>query len=180
MIEGEGNRRKPRLDWLRMTSDLLASPGREGTAAEQETRRHVLLVGRTRYQLPLNPSLRPKFDALRRALDLRVLASAAPPPSEPSQAFELVAPLTPALLDGVAFYAWLPFRIARHIREFTPDAIIAQSPYEAAAALVARAALRERTPVIVEVHGDWRTATRLYGSRLRLLLAPAADLVSRL
>ncbi|MFL5929559.1 MAG: glycosyltransferase family 4 protein [Gaiellaceae bacterium] len=163
-----------------MTSDLLASPAREGTAAEQEPRRHVLLVGRTRYQLPLNPSLRPKFDALRRALDLHVLASAAPAAAESSQSFELVAPLTPALLDGIAFYARLPFRIARHIRTFEPDAIIAQSPYEAAAALLARAALRERTPVIVEVHGDWRTATRLYGSRLRLVLSPAADLVSSL
>src|SRR5437773_12516686 len=83
-------RQEARLDWLRMTSDLLASSAREGTAAEQEPRRHVLLVGRTRYQLPLNPSLRPKFDALRRALDLHVLASAAPAAAEPSQSFELV------------------------------------------------------------------------------------------
>ena len=64
-------------------------------------------------------------------------------------AFELVAPLKPALLDGFAFYARLPFRIARHIRSFEPDAVIAQSPYEAAAALLARGALRRRTPVIV-------------------------------
>src|SRR3954470_7795036 len=161
-----------------MTSDLLASPEREGIAADHATRPHVLLVGRTRYQLPLNPSLRPKFDALRRALDLHVLASAAPAASAPPEAFELVAPLKPALLDGIAFYARLPFRIARHIREYDPDAIIAQSPYEAAAALLARAALREQTPVIVEVHGDWRTATRMYGSRLRVVLAPVADLVS--
>jgi glycosyltransferase involved in cell wall biosynthesis len=161
-----------------MSSDLLASPEREGTAADHATRPHVLLVGRTRYQLPLNPSLRPKFDALRRALDLRVLASAAPASPAAPQSFELVAPLKPALLDGIAFYARLPFRIARQIREYDPDAIIAQSPYEAAAALLARSALRERTPVIVEVHGDWRTATRMYGSRLRVVLAPVADLVS--
>src|SRR5262249_21178395 len=167
MIDGERNRRKPTLDWLRMTSDLLASPAREGTAAEQEPRRHVLLVGRTRYQLPLNPSPGPKFDALRRALDLRVLASAAPPAAESAQSFELVAPLTPAVLDGIAFYAGLPFRIARHIRAFGPDAIIAQSPYEAAAALLARAARRERTPVIDVVPGAWRTATALYGAPLR-------------
>src|SRR5882762_8735187 len=161
-----------------MTSDLLASPAGEGTAADQATRPRVLLVGRTRYQLPLNPSLRPKFDALRRALDLRVLASAAPTVSGTPDSFELVAPLKPAVFDGIAFYARLPFRVARHIRRFEPDAIIAQSPYEAAAALLARGALRCTTPVIVEVHGDWRTATRLYGSRLRLVLAPAADLVS--
>ncbi|NUR76476.1 MAG: glycosyltransferase family 4 protein [Thermoleophilia bacterium] len=164
-----------------MTSDLLASPAGEGTAAEHASRPRVLLVGRTRYQLPLNPSLRPKFDALRRALDLRVLASAAAPPaSAKPESFELVAPLTPGVIDGVAFYAGLPFRIARELRRFGPDAIIAQSPYEAAAALLARGALGRSTPVIVEVHGDWRTATRMYGSRLRLVLAPAADLVSRI
>jgi glycosyltransferase involved in cell wall biosynthesis len=145
-----------------------------------QPRPRVLLVGRTRYQLPLNPSLRPKFDALARALDLRVLASAAPARSDDSPSFELVPPLRPALLDGLAFYANLPFRIARQIRRFQPDAVIAQSPYEAAAAIVARTALRRQTPVVVEVHGDWRTATRLYGSRLRVLLSPAADLISRI
>ena len=114
-----------------MTSDLLAAPAEEeGTAAEVASRPRVLLVGRTRYQLPLNPSLRPKFDALRRALDLRVLASAAAPPaSAKPESFELVAPFTPAAIDGVAFYAGLPFRIAREQRRFEPDAIIAQSPY---------------------------------------------------
>src|SRR3954466_13426288 len=105
-----------------MTPDSLAAPVGEETAAIQTSRPRVLLVGRTRYQLPLNPSLRPKFDALRRALDLRVLASAAPPAAASApQSFELVAPLKPALLDGIAFYARLPFRIARHIREYDPD-----------------------------------------------------------
>ena len=36
----------------------------------------VLMVGRTRYRLPLNESLARKFDALRERLDLRVLAAA--------------------------------------------------------------------------------------------------------
>src|SRR5206468_10433662 len=31
------------------------------------------------------------------------------------------------------------------------------------------------TAVIVDIHGDWRTPTRLYGSRLRTLLNPLAD-----
>jgi|GEM_PF-606267 len=162
-----------------MGSDLLASPAREGTAADHACRPRVLLVGRMRYQFPLNPSLLPKFDALRRALDLRVLASAAPGRSDAPGWFELIGPLTPALLDGVGFYARLPFRVVRQIRRFQPDVVIAQSPYEAAAVLLVRVALRMKTPVIVEVHGDWRTATRLYGSRLRLLVSPLADAVSR-
>jgi hypothetical protein len=39
-------------------------------------RPRVLMVGRTRYRLPLDPSLTRKFDALRARLDLRVLAAA--------------------------------------------------------------------------------------------------------
>src|SRR5207244_12789546 len=39
--------RKPSLYWPGMTSDLLASPDREGIAADQATRPRVLLVGRT-------------------------------------------------------------------------------------------------------------------------------------
>jgi glycosyltransferase involved in cell wall biosynthesis len=162
-----------------MASEVLGEHVAHRTAAVRERRPRVLLVGRTRYQLPLNPSLRPKFDALEQALDLRVLASAAPPRGDADASFELVPPLRPALLDGIAFYAGLPSRIALQLKRFDPDAVIAQSPYEAAAALIARSLLRRRTPVVVEVHGDWRTATRLYGSRLRLLLAPVADRVSR-
>ena len=48
-------------------------------------------------------------------------------------------------------------------RAFRPDAIVAQSPFEAAAALLARTGV----PVIVELHGDWRTFGRLYGSAAR-------------
>jgi glycosyltransferase involved in cell wall biosynthesis len=132
-----------------------------------------------RYRFPLDASLLPKFDALRRALDLRVLASAAGARPDAPAWFELIGPLRSSLLDGIAFYVRLPFRTARELRRFRPDAVIAQSPYEAAAVLLARRAVRRDTPVIVEVHGDWRTATRLYGSRLRLLVSPLADAVSR-
>ena len=34
---------------------------------------------------------------------------------------------------------------------------------------------RTGVPVVVELHGDWRTATRLYGSPARRVLAPLAD-----
>ncbi len=49
---------------------------------DPESKPRVLLVGRTRYQFPLNPSLRPKFDALdgvarpARARELRSAARA--------------------------------------------------------------------------------------------------------
>ena len=142
-----------------MESQLLSPAAEPAAAGERGVKPKVLLVGRTRYSLPLNPSLRPKFDALRETLDLRVLASAARVSGDVEGAFELVSPLRPRLLDGVAFYARLPFRVARLLRSFEPDAVIAQSPYEAAGVLLGRSLARRQASVVLEVHGDWRTAS---------------------
>ena len=137
----------------------------------------VLFVGRTRYRLPLSPSLERKFDALGSELDLRVLASALPGSPVRDATFTLVRPL-PALVDGPAFWLTLPTRIARLLRTFQPDTVVCQTAYDAAAALVARRLARVPARVVVEVHGDWRTSTRLYGSRARRLLAGLGDRVA--
>ena len=132
----------------------------------------VLIVGRSRYRLPLAGGLARKFDALRSEMDVRVLSSAQPGSQLRDETFRLVP--RRESLDGPRFWAELPFRIWREIEAFQPSAVLAQSPYEAAAALVAR----RGEPVILEIHGDWRTATRLYGSGARELLAPVADRVA--
>jgi glycosyltransferase involved in cell wall biosynthesis len=44
---------------------------------------------------------------------------------------------------------------------------------------VAKAIVRSDARVIVDVHGDWDTATELYGSRLRRVLSPLTARVSR-
>lgn len=140
----------------------------------------VLMVGRTRYTLPLPEWLARKFDALERQLDYRVLASAEEGSPTEAERFRLVPPSRPRRLDGALFYLRFPFHVRRQIKEFRPEAIIAESPYTAAAAIVARWLVRGDKPqVVVEVHGDWRTATRLYGSPARKLLNPLADAVSR-
>ncbi len=131
----------------------------------------VLFVGRNHYRLPLDPSLARKWDALSERLDLRVLASG----TGTDPRFELVAPRP---LDGPRFYAALPGRIARELRAWRPNAVVAQSPYEAFAAELARSVTRSPARVVLEVHGDWRTSTRLYGSRFRGLLGPAGDRVA--
>jgi len=141
-------------------------------------RRRALFVGRTRYRLPLAPSIAQKFDALRDELDVRVLASAADDSTRGDETFTLVPPLRPALLDGLAFWTALPFRTARLLREFRPDAVICQTAYDAAAALLARRMSRVPARVIVEVHGDWRTSTRLYGSPARRVLGGLGDRVA--
>jgi glycosyltransferase involved in cell wall biosynthesis len=131
----------------------------------------VLFVSR-RIELPLAPSLARKWDAVGRELDYRVLAGG----NGHDEQFRLARPL-PAL-DGAAFFAALPLRIARELRAFRPHAVLAQGAHETAAALTGRTLARVDTAVIADVHGDWRAPTRLYGSRLRGTLNPVADRVA--
>jgi glycosyltransferase involved in cell wall biosynthesis len=131
----------------------------------------VLFVSR-RVELPLSPSLARKWEAIGAELDYRVLAGG----SGRNGAFHLSRELP--TLDGPAFFAVLPLRIARELREFKPHAVLAQGAHETAAALSARKLARTDTAVIVDLHGDWRAPTRLYGSRLRGLLSPVADRVA--
>jgi glycosyltransferase involved in cell wall biosynthesis len=126
----------------------------------------------------LAPSLAQKFDALGRELDVRVLAAAAPGSPAGDATFTLVPQFRPRALDGVGFWLALPARVARMLRAFRPDAVVCQTPYDAAAALLARRVAGVPARIIVEVHGDWRTSTRLYGSGARRLLAGLGDAVA--
>src|SRR5436309_11744400 len=131
----------------------------------------VLFVSR-RVELPLAPSLARKWDAVGQELDFRVLAGGGGSTGTFRPARGLPA------LDGPAFFAALPLRIARELRDFRPHAVLAQGAHETAAALTARKLARADTAVIADLHGDWRTPTRLYGSRFRGLLNPLADRVA--
>jgi glycosyltransferase involved in cell wall biosynthesis len=132
----------------------------------------VLFVGRTRYLLPLPDHLARKWDALSERMEVRVLASG----SGHDARFRLVPPRH---LDGPRFYLSLPFEVAAELRSFRPDVVVAESPYEAVAVELARRAERSPAKLVVEVHGDWRTSTRLYGSRWRAPVAPVGDLLAR-
>src|SRR5205085_11336467 len=68
--------------------------------------------------------------------------------------------------------------VARELREFGPHVVVAESPYEAVAAELARRRTRSREKLVVEVHGDWHTSTRLYGSRVRSAVAPLGDVIA--
>jgi glycosyltransferase involved in cell wall biosynthesis len=135
------------------------------------SRPRVLFVGRTRYRLPLEAGLARKWDAVSERLDLRVLATGE---GEGDPRFLLGRAST------TAFYSTLPLRVAATLRRFDADAIVAQSPYEAAAALVGRRLAGSGAGLVLEVHGDWRTATRLYGSPLRRLAEPVSHAAARL
>jgi len=137
----------------------------------------VLFVGHTRYQLPLGASLAKKWDALAEVFQVRVIGAAGGQVAEDDQRFRLLRPRVPAVLHSAAYHARLPGVIASELRRFSPEAIVAESPYQGACALAAIRLLRDvaQPKLVVEVHGDWRTAPRLYGRAWRALYAPLSD-----
>ena len=135
----------------------------------------VLFVSRERHRLPLDDVQRRKWDAIAAEVEPRIVAAAPAGYPTRDERFRLVPPSRPRALDGAAFYAALPFRVARELREWRPDAVLVQGVHEGALVLLARMLARSRARVVLDVHGDWRTATRLYGSPLRGLLSPLAD-----
>ena len=141
-------------------------------------RPRLLLVGRTRYRLPLSESLRAKFDVLGERLDLRVLASGVDGAPKRDAMFELAGPYRPRKLDGALYFLGLPLRTRRELRRSHPDAVLVQGAHETWFVLLGRSLSGVRAPVILDVHGDWHSSTRLYGSPARRLLNPIADRVA--
>jgi len=143
------------------------------------SRPRVLFVGRGRFAFPLARTLERRFEALSVELDWRQLGTALDGEPSHDPRLVLVRPLPLRLLDGPLYYVQLPRLIARELRRFEPDAVIAQGAQETALALVARRVARSKSAVILDLHGDWRAPTRLYGSRARRLLDPFADTLAR-
>jgi len=85
--------------------------------------------------------------------------------------------LRPPVLGGLLFYSVGPLIAVIAAMGRNPSAIVCQSPLEGLGAVLAVRLLprSRRPPVQIEVHGDWRTAPRLYGSRARHLIAPLSD-----
>jgi colanic acid/amylovoran biosynthesis glycosyltransferase len=133
----------------------------------------VLFVSRERFRLPLDGAQKRKWDAVASVVEHRVLAAAAASSPTRDAHFHLVA--TAAVLDGPLFYLLLPWRIARELRDFRPEAALVQGIHETVAFLVARRLAGVDTKVILDVQGDWHEATRLYGSSWRRLLNPLND-----
>jgi glycosyltransferase involved in cell wall biosynthesis len=138
----------------------------------------VLFVGRSRYRLPLPVWLAKKWDAIEEVLDYRVLGAAEGDGATRSERFRLQPPAHPHRLDGALFYVRLPFRVRRQIHDLEPEVIVAADPFVGAAAILGRRLARSAPPLIVEVHGDWRTFTRGYGSPARRFLSPITDRIS--
>lgn len=144
------------------------------------TRPRVLFVARTRYRLPLDETLQRRFDALSDELDWHQLATSAAGPAVRDGRFTLVGRFPLAALDGLAFHALLPLRVARELRALHPEVVVVQGAQDTALTLLARALARSRAAVVFDVHGDWRNDTRVYGSPLRRALSPLTDALARI
>ena len=142
-------------------------------AVAASTNPRVLLAGRTRYQVPFTGAEARKFTALGELMTFHLLARSRRGHRDEQRT--LLGRFPFAALDGLLFHLRLPLAIARLIRRWQPQVIVAQDPFIGAAALAARWCTRSDLAVVVEVHGDWRTATRLYGSKARRILARPAD-----
>lgn len=148
------------------------------TVSQGARRPRVLFVGRGRLQLPLPGWLAKKWDAIGAELDFRVLGASEDGTAQSDARFRLEPAARPRTLDGALFHLRLPFLIRREIDGFRPDVLVAADPFVGLAALAGRRLARRRPKLIVEVHGDWRTFPRSYGSSLRRLLAPLTDRVA--
>ena len=151
----------------------LAEPLVLRTEPRTGARPRVLFLGNSTYDLPLSASLARKWDLLDERLALRVVGRAGNV-AAPDPRFHLVRVRAPGRAGS--YHARLAAVVAREVNSFRPDVVVAQSAYEALPFLAARPLMRGRRPeLIVEVHGDWRTATRMYGSRARRAAAGVAD-----
>jgi glycosyltransferase involved in cell wall biosynthesis len=163
--------------------------GRTADAVEVVLRRalkprpRVVLVGKSRAPEPERPGaglgdLRPRYEVLAERLDPVVVGVGRAGVRWVGRAQHVVLPdVHPGALGGALFYAVAPIVGIVLASGRRPAAVMCRSPYEAVGVELVSGLVpkRLRPRVIVEVHGDWRVATRLYGSGLRRLAAPFAD-----
>jgi len=89
----------------------------------------------------------------------------------------LLPDFSPRLLSSIAFYGGGSLLSLLAAARRPGTVIVCQSPYEAFGVVALRGLVPppRRPRVQVEIHGDWRTAARLYGGRGRRRIAPFAD-----
>jgi glycosyltransferase involved in cell wall biosynthesis len=82
--------------------------------------------------------------------------------------------LRPRAVGSALFYLCAPV-MALALGRGRRRAIVCRSPFDALGVVALRGLIPGSARVVVELHGDWRSAPRLYGGRARRLLGPASD-----
>jgi glycosyltransferase involved in cell wall biosynthesis len=150
----------------------------EVLARATDARPRIVFLGKTALADPLSPDMRRKIGLLMRYADPLFICVGRPGMRHAGKPLEFVFPKgTPRALTSALFYGLAPIVGVGLAAGRRRAAVVCQSPYEAFGVLAfTRAQPRWlRPPVDVELHGDWRTATRLYGGRSRSGLSPLAD-----
>jgi glycosyltransferase involved in cell wall biosynthesis len=138
-----------------------------------DSRPRALFVGSDDFDLPLSPALAKKWDAISDEFDVRSISPAGVVRSTDPR-FRLVRQAPPPI-GHLFYFASLPVIVGLELRRFRPDVIVTTGPYEAFMLLPAWKLARPRAKLLIQLHGDWRTASRLYGSPLRRLYAALSD-----
>jgi glycosyltransferase involved in cell wall biosynthesis len=155
------------------------TPGRSHGGVGRRPR--VVLVGKSVIATQAAGDLRRKFEILGRHLDPTIVAVGPPGIAQLGPARIVRLPqLAPPALGGLVFYGIAPIAALVAAASRKASAIVCQSPFEGLGVIaLTRALPRSARPrVVIEVHGDWRTAARLYGSEARRSVAGLADKLS--
>ena len=139
----------------------------------------AVFVGRTRAAIPPTPDDERKYALHRSHLETIVLCTGAHAGVvHPSGATVLALPqLRPRVLGAAVFYISAPV-ISLALTMGRPRGVVScQSPYVGAGVIALRRIIppRFRPRVQIELHGDWTTAMRMYGSPRRRFFGSLAD-----
>jgi glycosyltransferase involved in cell wall biosynthesis len=142
----------------------------------------AVFLGKTSIPSVLEPDARRKVSILARHLETTILGLGRPGVGWLGRVRTVRFPaVRPPALGGVLFYSLGPVVAVSMSIGRRRCTIVCQSPYEAFGTIALTRLLpgRFRPPVVVEVHGDWRAGTSLYGSPVRRLVARPADAAAR-
>lgn len=138
----------------------------------------LISLGKTYFPEPLGDDLEQKLNILGEFFRGTVVGVGKPSSTRHAGIRVVRLPrLSPGFLGGMLFYSLGPIIAVALAAGRSRSAVVCQSPYEAllVALLGTLVPARWRPKLVVEVHGDWRTATRLYGHPLRRTLSPLTD-----
>jgi glycosyltransferase involved in cell wall biosynthesis len=145
-------------------------------------RPRAVFIGKSRAKVPPTPDDQRKYAINERHLHTIVVCTARRAAVvRPAGSTILALPAIGIPVVGSAiFYSVAPLVGLALAAGRQNAVIVCQSPYEAFGTLVLRQLLprRLRPRVQVELHGDWRTASRLYGSPKRRLMSFATDRIA--
>lgn len=147
-----------------------------------DERPRAVLVGKVHLDQTLSDDVVRKFDLLSHALSVTFVGTGGGPRRDTVSGVKVIRcpELKPPFLGGVLFYLTAPLVALLAARSHNA-AVVCQSPFEGFGVVALSRCLppSRRPRIVIEAHGDWRTAARLYGSAARKAVAPVTDVVAR-